>query len=148
MGLPRWPSDKETACQRRRRRRHKRGGLDPGVRKILWRKKWQQTQVFLSGEFHGQGTLMGCSPWGRRVRHGLVTEHAWMFLVECSPLSLMFSCLWWWGRWRVAEYWLWQSFGYIVLPLVVSSGTDMHERCIFWIVAHHALLCSERGKTS
>ena len=39
---------------------------DPWVRKILWRKKWQPTQVFLPGEFHGQKSLVGYSPWGRR----------------------------------------------------------------------------------
>ena len=31
---------------------------------IDWRRKWQFTPVFLSGEFHGQKTLMGYSPWG------------------------------------------------------------------------------------
>ena len=28
-----------------------------------WRRKWQPTPVFLPGEFHGQRTLMGYSPW-------------------------------------------------------------------------------------
>ena len=30
-----------------------------------WRRKWQPTPVFLPGESHGQGSLVGCSPWGR-----------------------------------------------------------------------------------
>ena len=34
------------------------------VRKILWSSKWQPTPVFLSGKFHGQGSLMNYSPWG------------------------------------------------------------------------------------
>ena len=34
-------------------------GFDPWVRKISWRKKWQPTPVFLPGEFHGQGNLVG-----------------------------------------------------------------------------------------
>ena len=29
-----------------------------------WRRKWQPTPGFLSGEFHGQKSLMGYSPWG------------------------------------------------------------------------------------
>ena len=39
------------------------------VGKIPWRKKWQPTPVFLPGESHGQWSLMGYSPRGRRVRH-------------------------------------------------------------------------------
>ena len=31
-----------------------------------WRRKWQSTPVFLPGKFHGQGTLVGFSPWGHR----------------------------------------------------------------------------------
>ena len=31
-----------------------RHGFDPWVKKIPWRRKWQPTQVFLPGEFHGQ----------------------------------------------------------------------------------------------
>ena len=29
-----------------------------------WRRKWQPTPIFLSGEFHGQRSLVGSSPWG------------------------------------------------------------------------------------
>ena len=31
-----------------------------------WRRKWQPTPVFLPGKFHGQRTLVGYSPWGRK----------------------------------------------------------------------------------
>ena len=34
-----------------------------------WRRKWQPTPVFLPGEFHGQRSLVGHSPWGCRVWH-------------------------------------------------------------------------------
>ena len=40
-----------------------RPGLDPWVGKILWRRAWQPTPVFLSGESHGQKGLAGCHPW-------------------------------------------------------------------------------------
>ena len=41
-------------------------GFDPWVGKILWRRVWQPTSVSLPGESHGQRSLEGCSPWGRR----------------------------------------------------------------------------------
>ena len=34
-----------------------------------WRRKWQPTPVFLPGESQGQGSLVGCHLWGRRVGH-------------------------------------------------------------------------------
>ena len=40
--------------------------FDPCVRKIPWRREWQPTSVFLPGESHGQRSLVGYSPWGRR----------------------------------------------------------------------------------
>ena len=38
--------------------------FDPWVGKILWRRDWLPTPVFLPGEFHGQRSLVGYSPWG------------------------------------------------------------------------------------
>ena len=49
--LPRWLSGKESSCQGRRL------GFDHWVEKIPWRRKWQPTQVFLPGRFHGQRRL-------------------------------------------------------------------------------------------
>ena len=34
-----------------------------------WRRKWQPTPVFLPGESQGQGSLVGCRLWDRRVGH-------------------------------------------------------------------------------
>ena len=31
-----------------------------------WSRKWQRTPVFLPGEYHGQRSLVGYSPWGRK----------------------------------------------------------------------------------
>ena len=60
MGLPRWLSSKESACQA--------GdvGLIPGLGMIPWRRKWQPTPVFLPGESQGWRSLVGYSPWGRK----------------------------------------------------------------------------------
>ena len=41
-------------------------GVHPWVRKIPWRRKWQPTPVFLPGKSHGQRSLVGYSPWGRK----------------------------------------------------------------------------------
>ena len=45
-------------------RRHKRCRFDPWVGKIPWRRAQQPTPVFWPGEFHGQRSLAGYSPWG------------------------------------------------------------------------------------
>ena len=64
MGFPKWLSGEESACQCRRRRRHRTHGFDPWVGKIPWRRKWQHTLVLLPGESYGQRSLEGYSPWG------------------------------------------------------------------------------------
>ena len=59
-GSPWWLSCKESTCRCRRRR------FDLQVRKIPWRRKWQPTSVFLPEESHGQRSLVGYRPWGRK----------------------------------------------------------------------------------
>ena len=61
-GLPSGVSGKEPACQWR----CERHTFSPWVGKIPWRKAWQPTPVVLPGEFHGQRSLVGYSPWGRK----------------------------------------------------------------------------------
>ena len=53
-------------------RRCKRHGLDLWVGKILWRRAWQPSPVFLSGESHRQRSLAGYSPW--RCKKSDMTE--------------------------------------------------------------------------
>ena len=69
-GFPRWRSGKESACQYRR---CKRLGFDPWVGNISRSKKWQPTPVFFPGKFHGQGSLVGYTPWVFRELD--MTEH-------------------------------------------------------------------------
>ena len=59
-----WLSGKESACQCRR---HKRGGFNPWVSKIPWRRKLQPTPGFLPGKSEGQRSLEGDSPWGHNA---------------------------------------------------------------------------------
>ena len=68
--LPWWLTSEEPACQCRR------GEFNHWVRKIPWRRKWQPTPVFLPGKSHGKRSLVGYSPWGRRVEGNWATEHA------------------------------------------------------------------------
>ena len=58
-----WHSGKEPACQCRR---CQRCGFDPWVEKAPWRREWQLSSVSLPGEFHGQRSLTGSSPQGRK----------------------------------------------------------------------------------
>ena len=69
VGLPRWLSGKEPACQCRRRRFY------PWIGKIPWRRKWQPAPVFLPGKSRGQRSLAGYSSRGRKiVEHDLATK--------------------------------------------------------------------------
>ena len=52
-----------------------------------WRRKWQPTLVFLPGEYNGQRSLVGYSPWARKE---LDTTELLHFL---SFLFLSFLCL-------------------------------------------------------
>ena len=36
------------------------------VRKIPWSRKWKPIPEFLPGKFHGQRSLVGYGPWGRK----------------------------------------------------------------------------------
>ena len=51
---------KESDCQWRR------PGFNPWVRDIPWRRKWWPISIFLPGEPHGQRSLVGYNPWGRK----------------------------------------------------------------------------------
>ena len=59
-GLPYSSDGKESVCNAGD------PGLIPGVRKIPWRREWQPTPVLLPGESHGQRSLAGYSPRGRK----------------------------------------------------------------------------------
>ena len=57
--------------------------FDPWVGKILWRRKWQPTLVFLPGQSYGQRSLSGYSTWGlKRVRHDLATKQQYYLILN------------------------------------------------------------------
>ena len=55
-------------------RDEERCGFDPWVEKIPWRRKWKLTAVFLTGNFHGQRSLAGYSPWAAKSQIRLSTH--------------------------------------------------------------------------
>ena len=73
LQLPKWLRGKESTCQCGRR------GFSPWVKKVPWRRKWQPTPVSLPGASHGQRSLAGYSPRGRKT-HVLVTRQQLGFL--------------------------------------------------------------------
>ena len=60
IGFPGGSVDKRICLKCRRTR------FDPWVGKIPWTREWQPTPAFLPGEFHGQRSLAGYSPWGHK----------------------------------------------------------------------------------
>ena len=75
-------SDDKSVCLQCRRPK-----FDPWVGKIPWRRKWQPTPVFLPRESHGQRSLAGYSPRGRKESDTTeVTEHAH------TQLRIMICC--------------------------------------------------------
>ena len=60
-----WLSGKEIGRQFKRRR------FNPWVAKIPWRRKRQPTPAFLPGKPHGQKSLVGYGPWGRKEESGV-----------------------------------------------------------------------------
>ena len=86
LGIPRWLSGTESACQYRRRKRH---GFDPWVGRIPWRRKWQPPPVFLLGKSHGQTSLMGhmgSQRVGQNWAQQSITAYKWS-----SSISRSFS---------------------------------------------------------
>ena len=63
LGFPGGSYGKESACNAGDL------GLIPGWGRSPGKIEWLLTLVFLPGEFHGQRSLAGYSPWGCRVRH-------------------------------------------------------------------------------
>ena len=60
MGSPGSSDGKESACNAAD------PGSIPGLGRSPGEEKWLSTPLFLPGESHGQKSLVGYSPWGRK----------------------------------------------------------------------------------
>ena len=58
-GFPSVSDSKESTCS-------ERPMFNLWIRKIPWRKEWQLTEVFFPGEYRGQRSLVGYSPWDHK----------------------------------------------------------------------------------
>ena len=72
----------------------RRRGFDPWVRKIPWRRQRQPTLAFLPGKSHGQKSLAGCSPWGRKALDTTEPTHTLQFLL----------CVQIWAGWHLSRF--------------------------------------------
>ena len=79
-GFPGGASGKEPAGQCRRRQRCRSRLWVGGT---PWRRAWQPTPVFLPAESHGQKSLAGYSPQGRRESD----------MAECALMDGQLSCV-------------------------------------------------------
>ena len=80
------------------------------------RRQWHPTSVLLPGKSHGQGSLVGCSPWGRQQSDTTEQLH-FLFSLSCigegngNPLQC--SCLenprdrgaWWAAVYGITQSW-------------------------------------------
>ena len=58
-----------------------------------WRREWQPTPVFLPGEYCGQRSLVGYSPWCRRELTTAEHAHRGTYIVTLTlNIPLILSC--------------------------------------------------------
>ena len=95
MGFSGGASGKEPTGQCRRRR--KRHGFDPQVRKIPWRRAQQPTPVFLPGESHGQRSPGGYSPQGHTESDMTQHKHTKIYCTT-QEIQLLFDNNFKWNK--------------------------------------------------
>ena len=91
-GFPGGSGGKESACNAEDL------GLIPGLGKSLGREHDNPIQYSCLENPHGQRNLAGCCPWGRRVRHDWVTQHA-----ACRGQTSWYLALEWVGSGRLVQ---------------------------------------------
>ena len=66
----------------------RRPGFHPWVGKITWRRKWQPIPVLLPRESHGQRSLVGYSPWGRKESDTTEWLHFHIFKIRMGNICI------------------------------------------------------------
>ena len=111
----------------------RRPGFDPWVRKILWRREWLPTPVFLPEEFHGQRTLAGCSPWGLKELDTIQQLTLSLSKFICWSPNPQCNYVWKWGPiYRCV------SVACTLSCLVVSDSVQPY--CILQVSSVHGVL--------
>ena len=87
-GFPGGSRGKESACQCRRCSQE--AWVRSLGRKILCRRKWQSTPVFLPRKFHGQRSLVGSSSWGLKGSDTIKHTHTCVWGIK----SILVNVLW------------------------------------------------------
>ena len=123
LGLPRWLSGKEFTCQCKRLRRCSSGSW---IRKIPWRRKWQPLPLFLPGESHGQRSLTGYSPRGRKESD--MTEHSHTLLLLLLISSLLSGL----GLMNEGIMWGSSTINTLKLPLCNSATHSSFIYCFIF----------------
>ena len=106
-----------------------------------WRRKWQPTPVFLPGESQGQGSLMGCRPWGREESDMTERLHFHISLScigEENGNPLQCSCLEnprGGGTWWAAVYGVAQSRTWLKRLSSSSSSSSLHFLFLKFIIS-------------
>ena len=128
-------------------RRHKRREFDPWVWKIPWRRARQPTSLLLPGKSHGQSSLVGYSPWGRKEsRRDLSVLHAYPCRKKppktCVSHLLKAYCYRTLSRPQCTVKITCVCAGsqnirvtclIVVRPFLWLSGTRLHEVCLYFL---------------
>ena len=101
-GLPRWFSVKRV-CLPKEEMLCRLLGLDPWVRKIPWRRKWQPTPVLLPGKFQVQRSLAGYSPWDLKGSDTTEELNTHVCTIPCLFYAIPFFILYFFNH-NVSNY--------------------------------------------
>ena len=119
LGLPRWLSGKESTCQRRR---EKRLGFNPWVRKIPWRRRWQPLQYSYLENPMDRGA------WWAMVHEVSQKSDRTEWLNNSSPFPLQTSLsIFFHSSLQTAE----SALGFI--PMVSSDAFDYPLWALSWL---------------
>ena len=111
----------------------------------FWRRQWQPTPVLLPGKFHGWRSLVGCSPWGRKVGHNWATSISLFIFMhwrrKCQPTPGFLP-----GESRGREAWWAAIYGVAqnhtrLKRLSSSSSKGVFRLPISYIFSRHFLIC-------
>ena len=87
-----------------------------------WRRKWQPTPVFLPGESHGQRSLVGYSPWGRKESDATEQLHFHFLPLTRSLFFFHVYYLLFIWLYQVFSCILWNLFPYVLCRPEYWSG--------------------------